>query len=100
MLNAMRSAPLPERIDRAQLARELFAQQFEGELGQRSGRHPHPKFVVVVAPDSGDGGADVLRVHLDRAVVLKRQTYGAKLGLSWRAISISWLAMLRYLSGE
>ena len=33
MLNAMRRAPIPECIDRAQLARELLAQQFEGELG-------------------------------------------------------------------
>src|SRR5262249_41729137 len=66
--------------NRSQLTRELLAQQFEDELGQRSRRHAHPKFVVVVAPDLGDGGADVLRVHLDRAIVLKRQTYGAKLG--------------------
>src|SRR5215468_5508803 len=80
MLDAMRCAPVPERIDRAQLARELLAQQFEGELGHRSRRHPHPKFIVVVAPVFGDGRADVLRVHLDRAVVLKRQIYGAKLG--------------------
>src|ERR1051326_8194821 len=80
MLNAMRYAPVPERIDRARLAHELLAQQFERELGQRSRRHLHPKFVVLGAPDSGDGGTDVLRVHLDRAVVLKRQTYGAKLG--------------------
>src|SRR5262249_5084040 len=80
MLNAVRCAPIPECIDRSQLARELLAQQFEDELGQRSRRHAHPKFVVIVAPDSSDGGADVLRVHLDRAIVLKRQTYGAKLG--------------------
>src|SRR5215813_11558779 len=72
-------APDPERIDRAQLARELLAQQFEGELGHRSRRHQHPKFVVVVAPVFLDGRAHVLRVHLDRAVVLKRQIYGAKL---------------------
>src|SRR5215813_8799959 len=31
-----RHAPVPERIDRAQLARKLLAQQFEGELGHRS----------------------------------------------------------------
>jgi hypothetical protein len=80
MLNAMHCAPIPESIDRAQLAEELLAQQFEGELGQRIRRHAHPKFVVVVAPDSRDGGADVLRIHLDCAIVLKRETYGAKLG--------------------
>src|ERR1051326_2854632 len=33
MLHVVRLAPIPERIDCAQLTRELLAQQFEGKLG-------------------------------------------------------------------
>src|SRR5262249_32940796 len=38
MVNVMRCAPVLERIDRAQLARELLAQQCEGAIGQWGGR--------------------------------------------------------------
>jgi hypothetical protein len=37
-------------------------------------------FVVVVAPDLGDCGADVLSVHFDPAVVLKGEMHRAGLG--------------------
>ena len=79
MLNAMRSASVPERIDRAQLARELLAHKVQRRNWAAKPAAPLPKIVIIVSPDLADGGADVLRVDHDRAVVLKRQTYGAKL---------------------
>jgi hypothetical protein len=80
VLDAVRFAPVTECVDRAQLARELLAQQFEGELGHRSRRHVYPEFVFVVAPDLRDGGADILGLHLDRAVLFDSKTHRAKLG--------------------
>src|SRR5262249_35144134 len=38
------------------------------------------KFVLVLAPDLGDGGADILCIHLDCAVLLNGKAHRAKLG--------------------
>ena len=39
-------------------------------------RHAHPEFVLVLTPECRDARAEVLGVHLDRAVILQVRSLG------------------------